>query len=92
VPTLANPGREQVSVSRRDDGIHVTPPCHPGEVEQLALLDPAAGAAAAEHREGSWQLDERTRAVGRVGLEQARRALSGSAVLAGSRPSEREAA
>jgi hypothetical protein len=58
-------------------------------VEQLALLDPATStpdAASPGPHDKPWELDDRTRAVGRHGLEQARRALA----LA--RSSEREAA
>ncbi|HUQ63842.1 MAG TPA: hypothetical protein VM121_08815 [Acidimicrobiales bacterium] len=46
-------------------------------MEQLALLDTSAGAGAPEAQPEPWRLDERTRALGRQGLEQARRALSG---------------
>ncbi len=74
-----------MSVSRRDDGIYVTPPCHPGEMEQLVLLDPAAGGGPSHPQEQPWQLDERTRAVGRQGLEEARRALLRSSVRVAAR-------
>jgi hypothetical protein len=47
-------------------------------MEQLVLLEPSAGATPSEAKNRPWQLDERTRAVGRQGLEEARRALVGS--------------
>lgn len=45
-----------------------------GYVEQLSLLvlpEPADP----EAKEAAWQLDERTRAIGRQGVQEARRAL-----------------
>ncbi len=48
----------------------VTPPPHNGDMQrQLVLIDKAPR---------SWQLDERTREVGRKGLAEARRALASS--------------
>jgi hypothetical protein len=68
-------------------GVVVTPPCHPGLMtDQLALLpsaSPAKSVAAspperapvAVAADASWELDEHTRAVGRLGLAAARQAL-----------------
>ncbi|MDQ6910255.1 MAG: hypothetical protein M3Z84_05650 [Actinomycetota bacterium] len=44
-------------------------------MEQLVLLDPSVGTLPPEPENRPWRLDERTRAVGRQGLEEARRAL-----------------
>ncbi|HEX8770703.1 MAG TPA: hypothetical protein VF711_08045 [Acidimicrobiales bacterium] len=47
-------------------------------MEQLLLLDPSTGVLPPEPKKTEWQLDDRTRAIGRQGLEEARRALVGS--------------
>jgi hypothetical protein len=64
----------------------VTPPCHPGLMtDQLALLPSASPADSVPSRppvqapvaaaDFSWELDEHTRTVGRLGLAAARQAL-----------------
>ncbi len=68
--TLANPGRPGHLPPFPTPARNVTPSCHPGGMEQqLVLVEPT---------ERPWELDERTREVGRRGLEQARAALRGA--------------
>jgi hypothetical protein len=72
-PTLAAPSLHGGA------GFVVSPPCHPGAMnDQLDLLPPARRSETAAPRaddDTSWELDDHTRHVGRLGLAAARQAL-----------------